>query len=321
MAFCAYCGKQIADGTVCSCQQQATPNQQQGTNNQGQPQPQGYYQNVNQVYGQTSEQARQASAAATQAAGQYASQAGSVLNETLGHILLILKAPADAAKSFVVAANLKASCVLILIQGILSGLFSLCVVSKLNTYIEMAFKGNEDLPVSMFSSGNSFFYTLLMSVVFSIVFMLLAWAVAAISKGKTTYQQMLSVAAVRSSYLMPVAVLSILVFFIKPVYGVLLFYVAGVLMSCIALVEALRVIPEINENIKTYLITIAMIIFIVIVLYFTIKVSPKAISSYYADDFNDFLEEFGELMKKAKTIGFYDLFDDVTDGLYYSIMR
>jgi hypothetical protein len=232
-----------------------------------------------------------------------------------------LKAPADAAKSFVVAANLKASCVLILIQGILSGLFSLCVVSKLNTYIEMAFKGNEDLPVSMFSSGNSFFYTLLMSVVFSIVFMLLAWAVAAISKGKTTYQQMLSVAAVRSSYLMPVAVLSILVFFIKPVYGVLLFYVAGVLMSCIALVEALRVIPEINENIKTYLITIAMIIFIVIVLYFTIKVSPKAISSYYADDFNDFLEEFGELMKKAKTIGFYDLFDDVTDGLYYSIMR
>jgi acid phosphatase family membrane protein YuiD len=225
-----------------------------------------------------------------------------------------LKAPADAAKSFVVSANIKASCVLILIQGILSGLFSMCVVSKLNKYIDLA-TDDKDF-VDMFSKGNAFLYTLLMSVVFSIVFMLLAWAVAAISKGKTNYQQMLSVAAVRSSYLVPVEVIAILVFFIKPMYGIALFYVAGGFMACIALVEALRVVPGIDENIKTYLTTIAMIIFTVIVLYFTIKLSPKSIASEHAKQMNNLLENISEAKKELRELDT----DDIYDGIF-SMMR
>jgi hypothetical protein len=314
MAFCAYCGKQIADGEICSCQQQQTnqnvnggwqgqPQGQPQMGWQGQPQqqpnPQVYYQQASQVYGQTSEQARQASAAAGQAASQYASQAGNILNETVGHVLLILKAPADAAKSFVVSANIKVSIVLVVLQAILSGLFSLCIVAKLNSLISI--ERSRYLNYDYFSKGGAFGYTFLMSIVFSIVFMLLAWAVAAISKGKSSYQQMLSVAGIRSTYLMPVALISIILFFIKPGYGITFFFLAGAFITCSALIESLRVVPGINENLKTYLAVIAMIIFSIIVIYFTVKVTPNTLSSYTKTQIGD--------------IGKFDMMD-VLDGLF-----
>jgi hypothetical protein len=299
MAFCAYCGKQIADGEICSCQQQQS-NQNNGWQGQpqGQPQmgwqgqsqqqpnPQVYYQQANQVYGQTSEQARQASAAAGQAASQYASQAGNILNETVGHVLLILKAPADAAKSFVVSANIKVSVVLVLLQAILSGLFSFCIASKINSLVNQSSGGY--INIEILSKGSAFGYTFLMSIVFSAVFMLLSWAVAAIAKGKTSYQQMFSVAAIRSTYLMPIAIISIILFFIKPGYGIGFFFLAGAFISCSALIESLRVVPGINENLKTYLAVAAMIIFSIIVIYFTIKVAPNTLSSYVKSQMGDF---------------------------------
>jgi hypothetical protein len=299
MAFCAYCGKQIADGEICSCQQQQTnQNVNGGWQGQPQPNPQVYYQQANQVYGQTSEQARQASAAAGQAASQYASQAGNILNETVGHALLILKAPADAAKSFVVSANIKVSVVLVLLQAILSGLFSFCITAKINSLVSQASAGY--LNFDVFSKGGAFGYTFLMSVVFSVVFMLLAWAVAAIAKGKTSYQQMLSVAAIRSTYLLPVALISIILFFIKPGYGIGFFFIAGAFISCSALIESLRVVPGINENLKTYLAVVAMIIFSIVVVYFTVKVAPNSLSSYMKNQISDF--------------GKFDM-EDILDGI------
>jgi hypothetical protein len=147
-----------------------------------------------------------------------------------------------------------------------------------------------------------------MSVVFSVVFMLLSWAVSAIAKGKTTYQQMLSVAAVRSTYLMPVAVISIILFFINAGYGIGFFFIAGAFMSCAAIIESTRVVPGINENLKTYLVVVAMVIFSLVVIYFTFKMSPNVMSSYLKD-------EIGELGK----FDFEDILDtieDIADYMY-----
>jgi hypothetical protein len=79
-------------------------------------------------------------------------------------------------------------------------------------------------------------------------------------------------------------------------------------MSCAAIIESTRVVPGINENLKTYLVVVAMVIFSLVVIYFTFKMSPNVMSSYLKD-------EIGELGK----FDFEDILDtieDIADYMY-----
>ncbi len=315
MAFCAYCGKQLADGQACDCaashaanqgqqgQQpvvnqgmnyQGAPYQQQGNPYQGNPYQGNPYQQ-GPYPGQTSEQARQAAAAATQTASQAASKAGNVLSETLGHFLLILKAPATAGRNFVAAANVKVSITLIILQAIVSAIFALIVVGKANSYM-IVFDYVEG---ELFSKGKTFFITLLMSLVFSMIFALLSWLVAGLSKAQTSYQQMMAVAGVRATLVMPTTVVSIVVFFINPIFGIMLFFVIGWFWAIIVQSEALQGILGLNNNIKVYLIPIVIIIFGIIVGYPMIQMGPQTISSIYLkyiENLGDFLDVIDMLL-------------------------
>jgi hypothetical protein len=274
MAFCTNCGKPLADGEICNCQEQQMNQEMSGEYQEAQPnlnvnpeyqeaQPS---QNINPVYQETQENKPQTE---------------NLLNESFGQLFLILKKPSDAAEAFVVAADVKQAIVLILLQAILTGIFSLCIVSKINDLV-----GSD-----VFSTGGTFRWAVGMSVVFSIVFMALSWTAAAISKGKTTYQQMLSAAAVRSVYVMPITVISVALFFVKFYYGIGFFILAGLFISCAAMLKTLSIVPEINENLKIYWSVAAMFIFSIVVVYFTLGALPNVFSS----DFKDWLGEIDKV--------------------------
>lgn len=307
MAFCAYCGKQIADGQVCDCEESRKAanswQPQQNMNSQGNMGQQMYYQSQSQAYGQTSQQAMQAANAASQAASQAASKAGNILTETFGHLLLILKAPVTAGRNFVVAGNVKVSCAMLLLQGVIAGLFSLLLASKVNSLFSMLgggisglMGGSGTVSLEIFSKGKSFFITLLMSIVFALIYALLSWAIAAISSGKTTFSQMLAVAGVRASVAMPVTIVSIILFFINPVAGLGFLFIGGTFLTAVLWVESLNSVAGIKSDIKIYLVALAMIIFCGLCIYLTVKIAPQTISSYYLKligsvDFKDLIEE------------------------------
>ena len=249
----------------------------------------------NQAYGQTSEQARQAAAAASQAASQMASKAGNILSETFGHLLLIFKAPAEGGRNFIAATNVKVSCALVLIQAILAGLFALIAAGKINS-LASVFSFGSSIP-DVISMGKAFFITLLMSIVFALIYVLLSWGVVALSKAKTSFQQMLATAGIRASFLIPITVISMLLFLINPAVGVGVFFVGGIFLAMCVQMEALRGIQGINDNVKTYLVAVMMIIFCVLTVYLMVKIAPQTISSYYLKmmgefDFEDVLDLF-----------------------------
>lgn len=293
MSFCAYCGKQLEEGQVCGCPESAVAAQPVQPQNYVNPQlnqgtySQAYQQNPNQGAGQMSGEASQAVAAVSQAA----SKTGNVLTEALGYLILILKEPVKAGNRFIVSANIKVACLLILFQGVLSSLFSLIVAGKINSLISKVgatanaitgLTGSGGIAINdVISSGKAFFLTLLMSIIFSLIYALLTWAVVAISKGKTTYQQMISAAGVRSAVTMAVTGASIVLFVINTFVGIGVFFIVGLFFSVVVLAESLNAVEGINQNSKVYFVPIAITVFCILTAYLTIRIAPQAISDYY----------------------------------------
>lgn len=306
MAFCAYCGKQVPDGQVCDCEGSRAAQgaggwqSQQGMsmgniNQQPQMNPNMNYQAQMNQQVMYQEQARQAAAQATQSASQAASQAGNILNETFGHFLLILKAPSTAGSNFVAAASMKASCAMVLIQAIVAGLFSLLIANKINDLAEstMSWLGGNS-KVDLISSAKAFFITMLMSIAFALLFALLSWGVAGLSKAKTNFNQMFAVSGARAAFLIPVTIISIVVFLINPVMGIAAFFIGGMFFSMASQMESMHGVMGMNHNTKTYLVVIMTIIFCGIVGTLTIKVMPQTISSYYLKTFGDAMQEISD---------------------------
>lgn len=317
MAFCAYCGKQIPDGQVCDCAESRVAQgaggwqSQQGMpmgniNQQPQMNPGMNYQAQRNQQVMYQEQARQAAAQATQSASQAASQAGNILNETFGHFLLILKAPSTAGSNFVAAASMKASCAMVLIQAIAAGLFSLLIANKINGLAGTA-RGwlggmSNNTKMDLISSAKAFFITMLMSIIFALLFAMLSWGVAGLSKAKTNFNQMLAVSGARAAFLIPVTIISIVVFLINPVMGIAAFFIGGTFFSMASQMESLHGVMGMDHNTKTYLVVIMMIIFCGIVGVLTVKVMPQTLSSYY-------LKAIGDAMDEISNFDFKDLLD------------
>ena len=317
MAFCAYCGKQVPDGQLCDCAESRAAQgaggwqPQQGMpmgniNQQPQMNPGMDYQAQRNQQVMYQEQARQAAAQATQSASQAASQAGNILNETFGHFLLILKAPSTAGSNFVAAASMKASCAMVLIQAIVAGLFSLIIANKINGLAgsAMGWLGgmSKNTKVDLLSPAKAFFITMLMSIIFALLFALLSWGVAGLSKAKTNFNQMFAVSGVRAAFLIPVAIISIVVFLINPVMGIGAFFIGGMFFSMASQMESMHGVMGMDHNTKTYLVVIMMIIFCGIVCALTVKVMPQTISSFY-------LKTVGDAMEEISDFDFKDLLD------------
>lgn len=341
MAFCAYCGKQIPDGQMCNCAEsraaqgvnsrQVQPEMSMGNmNRQSQMNSSMNYQAQMNQQSLYQEQARQAAAQATQSATQAATQAGNILNETFGHFLLILKAPSTAGSNFVAAASIKASCAMVLIQSIVAGLFSLMIAGKINDTVgrvlgliggvaggnvgNLLGNGVGNALPDLVSSVKAFLLTMLMSIVFALLYALFSWVVVALSKAKTSFGQMFAVSGVRAAFLIPITMISILVFLISPFAGIIVFFVGGVFFSIASQLESLHGVMNINHNTKTYLSVILMIVFCAVVFVATTKIAPQAITGEYLKLFK---ESFKELSEELSEFSLSDILSGLVRDMLY----
>jgi hypothetical protein len=320
MAFCAYCGKQIADGEVCGCEgsvaaQQSVQNQgmanQQGMYNQGMPNQgmynqgmpnqgmynqgmpnQGMYnqgmpnqQGMYQGYPQQSDKVNEAM-----------SQAKNILDETFGHLKLLLKSPSEYGSRFVAAANTKVSWTLLILQGIAAGLLALILAYKVNSLVNSASSAVSRYSysgltqkINVFSLPKVFLLTIIASIIIGLIYTLFSWLVTLISSGKTSFSQMLGVAGVRAAVFFPITVVTAVISLVSPIVGSVLFYAITVYLSPTLQMESIKAVPNISNDKKAYAVAIATLIFNIIVVLLITYMATKCLN--INETLQDVLEE------------------------------
>ncbi len=230
MAFCKYCGTQLADGAVCQCPQAQAELQTQAQ--QPAPQEPVYQQPVYQqpapqepTYQQPAYQqpVYQQPAPAPQKPNQFVT----ALTDIWQLILNMIKKPVTAAADFVKTGTQIHCFIMMGAQALLVALLVTLLAAKYNGIFESAMK------ISSFGMGSSALAAQLRQVTFSVplVFVLSFMITAGIAflipallmlivklfKGNTDYNTMLKVSAVNSLIAVPFVLLGVLISIILPV--------------------------------------------------------------------------------------------------------
>ena len=240
MAFCRYCGKKLNEGEVCNCNE----SQNVDIKSDIETNPQDVY-----VHSIGSEPSTQPI--------DFAGKA----KEFWNNFVKVIKAPATEGSQYVITGDRVDSICFIVLQAILSGLFGMFMIIKLNSQIESALGSITD--AYKFSVGKAFLITFLFSIVFSAVFGGLFALASIIVKTQIKVDQVLGVLAVKAMVSMPIIVISYIVLFLNVSFGMLVFYSSCIFVIC-TLMEAIRRIQNMNENKMVYMMFVICILFYII---------------------------------------------------------
>ncbi len=269
MAFCRYCGRKLEDGEVCTCQQ-AQQNQAQA---QQQAAPQ---QNVQY-------QAPQQAAPQPGAAPAVSAQGKQVVDALLKDLVDLVKAPATTAPGYVRRGDVTVSVIFLLLQGICSAIFALFCIGKINSLIALG--GNMTQNIK-FSGVGAFFLTVLYTVIFEAVLAGLYFGVGKLLGGQLRFQEALSIVSMRSVILVPVILVSCLVFLLNISAGIVFYYFAGALAGVVFLVAGSSGIANLSPNRKIYLNLIVTVVFTLIFLFLGTKLLPSYVPSSLREFFS-----------------------------------
>lgn len=267
MAFCKYCGRQLAEGEVCTCQsaqaestpiQETQPTQQAAAPIQGtQPTQQAgsiqYSEQLQNITGQTKE------------------MAGSLWKIFVD----IIKNPSDAGTNYVRIGNLTNAVAFLIIQAIASGLFAICCVSKINGLIGL---GGSYTAALKFSGAQAFFLTILYSVILSVINAGLLLAAVKIAKGTINFQTALSATSIRSIILVPIVLVSCILFFINPATGIGVFVISFIICNMFMMLP-MRGIGGLNDSKIIYTAIAVMIASLIIFVIFASKAATTYVPS------------------------------------------
>lgn len=269
MAFCRYCGRKLEDGEVCTCQQ-AQQNQAQA---QQQAAPQ---QNVQY-------QAPQQAAPQPGAAPAVSVQGKQVLDALLKDLIDLVKAPGTSAQGYVRRGDVTVSVIFLLLQGICSAIFALFCIGKINSLIALGGSMTQNIK---FSGVGAFFLTLLYTVIFEAVLAGLYFGVGKLLGGQLRFQEALSIVSMRSVILVPVILVSCLVFLLNISAGIVFYYFAGALAGVIFLVAGSNGIANLTPDRKVYLNLIVTVVFTLIFLFLGTKLLPSYVPSSLREFFS-----------------------------------
>lgn len=212
--FCTNCGRPLEEGQVCSCtmeqfQQNVAAQQAQ---QQAAQQPNIQIQFNKEQY----EQMKQKS--------------GAYVSSLINAFVNILRYPYSRGRDFVAKIDEKLAFGFIGLQAIISALFALAVVGRINSTINQAaglavgsaYSSYVSKTVTV-SYAKAFFVTLLISLVISALLSGLVFVGNRILKGNASYKQILCVTSVRSIAVVPFVLLSIVLVFMSPTYAIALF--------------------------------------------------------------------------------------------------
>lgn len=260
MAFCRYCGRKLEDGEVCTCQQ-AQQNQaqaqQQAAPQQAAPQP--------------------------GAAPAVSAQGKQVMDALLKDLVGLVKAPATTAPGYVRRGDVTVSVIFLLLQGICSAIFALFCIGKINSLIALGGSMTQNIK---FSGVGAFFLTLLYTVIFEAVLAGLYFGVGKLLGGQLRFQEALSIVSMRSVILVPVILVSCLVFLLNISAGIVFYYFAGALAGVIFLVAGSNGIANLTPDRKVYLNLIVTVVFTLIFLFLGTKLLPSYVPSSLREFFS-----------------------------------
>ena len=241
MPFCRFCGKEINEGETCTCE------------------------------GAQAEAAKAAAGATGSAAGAQAADAlkdaAKVGSEVAGKAgvtcLEILKKPVTEGAKFVNGTNYITAIGVVVLQSLLTAVFTLLLGLKYNGVIEKASGGWFDLSSMKLNLVKAFFLAILFSLAASLIFTLFTFCLLKLLKLSTTIYEALEVAGSRASVLSGAIALAAVLTIMYPTGGVFLFVYAG-LLSFIGVYAVLNKKYADSENKLLYGVIILTIVYVLV---------------------------------------------------------
>ena len=325
MAFCKYCGKELKDGEVCSCRTTTAGSSEAGA---AQPAAAAATQTTAAqpaaATAQTTMGTAQAAGAATtagataQATAGAATTAGATAQTTAGAAaagaaaapkvdtekiastakkvggmyLKIWAKPATVGKEMMASADMIQGLCMIVVQALLSSIFSLCIAGKINAAISSytSLLGSDYAKQFKVSGAKVFFLTLLLSLLFSVIWGLAFALVGLISKAKMGLGQIVALMAARSVIVAPLTVLACIVFWISPAVGLVIFF-GSILMVICTTTEMLKAVQGVTADKCVYLTFIGVLLFIIVF----VLIGSKAIGAYIPEGIISSLDSVSSL--------------------------
>lgn len=264
MAFCMYCGRQIEEGETCNCPESLAKkttdiplgmNGMDNTisedglqnftqmNNHNQPERNGMYSNNNVQF----EQIKQKSSV--------------LIKDVFEAWGSILKAPVTEGKQMVQAKKFQAGIGLLVVQAVLTGIFGILLCSGLNDILAIgSYFRFSDISINLFLA---FLLSVIGSLLMSAARVGLLLGGIKIFKGTADWQDLVCICGVRAVGVSLIQLVSIVVYFLNPFYGIEFFAfasVVGVIFSVPCILESIGV--SVDKSI--YLITVITILLIII---------------------------------------------------------
>ena len=153
------------------------------------------------------------------------------------NFLQILLKPKSVGRAFVKEANIITAFIFIALQAICSGLFAVIFFGKINSLAKtQVLTWNSDylnmFDLYKFPLFKDFFITVIASVVLTCIVALVAWGMTSAFKGKTTFIEAISAAAVRCVAKTPVILVALLLGLINIGLGMLFFMLSAIVGLC-----------------------------------------------------------------------------------------
>lgn len=280
MAFCSQCGRQLKEGEICECQKMRAENVAAANaaanaaavnaagaadGNAGQPQTADFSKAASQVLN-----------------SDYANKVKSEAKGAGTNLLSILKAPVTNGVAFVKETDFKQAIYFVVCQAILSCIFALEMIGKVNKLIGI---GGSYLDDYKFSYIGGFFLTFLFSVIFSALFAVLVLAGAKLAKCELDWMGALKIAGIRSIITSVMIVAGIIFALINVGFGIAIYYLAILPAACFVVPVLLEYAGEKRDR-MVYISFIVFLIFIAV----TVFIMSKAAVLYLPSSIRDGLD-------------------------------
>ena len=325
MAFCKYCGKELKDGEVCSCRTTTAGSSEAGAaqpaaaaatqttaaqpaaataqTTMGTAQAAGAATTAGATAQETAGAATTAGATAQTTAGAAAAGAAaapkvdtekiaSTAKKVGGMYLKIWAKPATVGKEMMASVDMIQGLCMIVVQALLSSIFSLCIAGKINAAFSSytSLLGSDYAKQFKVSGAKVFFLTLLLSLLFSVIWGLAFALVGLISKAKMGLGQIVALMAARSVIVAPLTVLACIVFWISPAVGLVIFF-GSILMVICTTAEMVKAVQGVTADKCVYLTFIGVLLFIIVF----VLIGSKAIGAYIPEGIISSLDSVSSL--------------------------
>lgn len=299
MGFCTNCGKELVEGEICECQVNFAENLQAENVNVSES---GEQQAENAVHRE------QQSFAATR-------EPSAVFAHNIFKLLLnILKAPVSAGRRAVEEGNVVVGISYIVLQGIITGLFGMAMVSKLNELIEQVGRSIVDaygydytliinyISMGKFPLGKGFMISLFGSIMLSLIIAVLVMLLLTVFGGRPQFSNAIVAAGVRCVGTMPLSVLALLVSFIDLKWSIIVFLVSGI-MGILFMAKTVTAGSGLREDRTPYLMLSLVLLILIVQVIMATNMETWYLSDLAHEAYDEFIinyenMEFSDIVKR-----------------------